>query len=459
LDVVRIINEPTAASLAYDPRPAGRERLLVYDLGGGTFDVSIVQIEQGVVEVLASHGDTQLGGDDFDELLFDHICGEFHDQHGIDLRQSPLAKSRVMRATEQAKIALSFEPVVSVDEEFIAEKAGLPLHLRVEIRREEYETLIEPLLLKTLTSVDEALDAAGLQAQQIDQVVLVGGAIRTPMVQALLTDRLRQPLHLEVDPDLGVALGAAIQGGMIAGIDVGPVLVDITPHTLGVKALGPLHGRISEFCFSPIIPRNTPLPASRSELYSTAVDGQQGALIVVHQGEHDDVRHNHPVGEVLLDGLRDVEQGNEVLVRFDLDLDGILKVAVVERATGRSKSLVIDNAVERLRRTHASPFEPTPVIEDRGHSVVLDVPPSDEALDEAELDAMPEAPELAEACSRAKGLLDKGRELAVAANPTDADDLRRTMDQLETAMAERSLARLRQLTAELEDLVFYLHDA
>ncbi|MBI3461589.1 MAG: Hsp70 family protein, partial [Planctomycetes bacterium] len=176
LEIVRIINEPTAASLAYDPLPSGRERLLVYDLGGGTFDVSIVQIEQGVVEVLASHGDTHLGGDDFDQLLLDHICDRFREQHGVDLRASLVSKSRMLRAAEEAKKQLSFDPVVTIEEEFIAEAKGLPLNLSMELRRHEYEALIEPLLLKTLSSVDQALDAAQLQARQIDKVVLVGGA-------------------------------------------------------------------------------------------------------------------------------------------------------------------------------------------------------------------------------------------------------------------------------------------
>lgn len=211
LEVVRILNEPTAAALTYEPHPTELERILVYDLGGGTFDVSIVQIEQGVVEVLASHGDTQLGGDDFDQLLFDHICDLFQEEHGIDLRKSAVAKSRVLRAAEEAKKELSSNPVVQISEEFIAEKAGVPLHLQMELERGDYEELIEPLVKKTLTCVDQALNGSKLQLPQISKVVLVGGATRTPMIQELLRQRLRQPLHTEVNPDLGVAMGAAIQ--------------------------------------------------------------------------------------------------------------------------------------------------------------------------------------------------------------------------------------------------------
>ena len=350
LEVARIINEPTAALLAYDPHPDKMERLLVYDLGGGTFDVSIVQIEQGVVEVLSSHGDTRLGGDDFDQLLLDMVCDDFHREHGVNLRQSPAARSRVLRAVEEAKKRLSAEPVAKIEEEFIAEKGGAPLHLRREIQGNDYEALIEPLLAKTLKCVDDAISDAKLNATQIDKVVLVGGASRTPMVRQLLQEQLGQPIHDEVNPDLCVAMGAAIQGGLIAGIDVGPVLVDITPHTLGIQALGEIGGRVTSDCFVRLIHRNSPLPTGRSKMFGTVVNGQQLARIAVFQGEDDDVRHNQLVGEFLLDGLAEkADRGNEILVRFDLDLDGILKVSAAERATGRQKQLTIDNAVTRFR--------------------------------------------------------------------------------------------------------------
>ena len=277
LEVVRIINEPTAAVLTYDPHPPEMERLLVYDLGGGTFDVSVAQVEKGVVEIQASHGDTQLGGDDFDQLLLDHICDEFAKEHGVDLRQSLGAKARVLRAAEDAKKRLSFDAVTTIEEEFIAEKDGKSLNLVMEITRYDYEDLIRPLLLKTLACLDQALTDAKVQANEIDKVVLVGGATRTPLVHALLEERLGRPVHCEIEPDLAVAMGAAVQGGLITGVDVGPILVDITPHTLGISALGELHGFLSEHSFSPIIERNTPLPVSRTEIYSTVVDEQKSA--------------------------------------------------------------------------------------------------------------------------------------------------------------------------------------
>src|SRR3954467_5479901 len=286
LEVVRIINEPTAAVLTYDPHPDEQERLLVYDLGGGTFDVSIALIEGGVVEILASHGDTHLGGADFDQRLLDMVCDRFLTEHGIDLRDTLTARSRVLRAVEEAKKTLSTEAVALLEEEFIAEKSGVPLHLKMEIDRGEYEDLIEPLLAKTLTCVDQSLTDSKLQATQIDKVVLVGGAPRTPMVHRLLQERLGRPVHAEIEPDLAVAMGAAVQGGLIAGVEVGPVLVDITPHTLGISALGELYGTRSKHAFAPIIERNTPLPATRTEIFGTVSDAQKVAEIRVFQGEN-----------------------------------------------------------------------------------------------------------------------------------------------------------------------------
>lgn len=454
LEVVRIINEPTAAALTYDPDPAAAERLLVYDLGGGTFDVSVVQMEAGVVEVLASHGDTQLGGDDFDQLLLDYVCDWFEDEHDVDLRDSLIARSRLLHAAEEAKKQLSSEAVVRVQEEFLAEKNGAPLHLDLEIARVEYEKLIDPLLAKTLRSVDDALTEARLQARQIDYVVLVGGASRTPLVHRLLRERLGQPLHMEVDPDLCVAMGAAIQGARIAGVDAGPVLVDITPHTLGIRAFGPLAGFSSENCFAPIIERNSPLPASRSEMFGTMVDGQEAAVIDVYQGENDDVRYNQKVGGFLLEGLADVERGNEVQVRFNLDLDGILTVTATERSTGLEEQLVIDNPMQRFRQKNrqeaqermADAFgtaaEPTPV------------EPAETAAEDESL-----SPELKQTIRQAEHMIVRGERLVPQVGEDDASELKTLIDRLRTAVEKKDEAEIKQHLAALDDLVFYLQDA
>lgn len=459
LEVVRIINEPTAASLTYNPSPDRLERLLVYDLGGGTFDVSIVQIEQGVVEVLSSHGDTQLGGDDFDQLLLDHVCDRFQEEHGVDLRATLTSKSRVLKAVEEAKRQLSFEAFVAIELEFIAEKKGVPLHLKREISRSEYEPLIEPLINKTLVCVDEALSDAKLTARQIDRVVLVGGASRTPLVHQLLQEQLGQPIHAEVDPDLCVSMGAAIQGGLIAGLDVGPVLVDITPHTLGVQCLGDLHGYRSSYCCAPVIERNTALPASRSEVFYTAQDGQKAAMVEVFQGEDRDVRHNEHVGGFHLEGLAETKQGNEILVRFDLDLDGILTVTATEKLTGLEKTLTIENAMSRFRGEHQEAARTrleAAFAGDRQPAGTLSAEaPSAESNPTSEV--LP--PELAAAVGRANELLSKAEELLPNANEQDAGEMRDLIGRLRQAIETRAQAEMENALAELDELVFYMQDA
>jgi molecular chaperone DnaK len=284
LDVVRILNEPTAASLTYDPKNADLHRILVYDLGGGTFDVSIVQAQDGVIEVLSSHGDTQLGGDDFDDLLFKHVVLKFQTEHGIDLAANIVSKARVLRAVEEAKKQLSYHPFVKIEEEFIAEKDGQALHLQMEIERQHYEDLIRPLLNRTMECVQRALEDAKLQPAALDKVVLVGGSTRTPLVSRMLEDRLGQPAHQEVNPDLCVAMGASIQAALIAGDDVGAVLVDITPHSLGIRCMDFEQGFDYSYRFAPIVRRNTPLPTSRSEMFQTVADNQKEVEVEIYQG-------------------------------------------------------------------------------------------------------------------------------------------------------------------------------
>jgi molecular chaperone DnaK len=448
---VRIINEPTAAVLTYDPHPPEMERLLVYDLGGGTFDVSIAMVEAGVVEILSSRGDTHLGGDDFDQRLLDFVCDRFQTQHGIDLRDSLAARSRLLSAVEEAKKRLSFEPVTTIAEEFIAEKKGVPLNLSLEVTREAYEALIEPLLAKTLKCVDDALQDAKLQAQQIHKVLLVGGATRTPLVHRMLSTRLGRPVHAEIEPDLAVAMGAAVQGGLIAGVDVGPILVDITPHTLGIEALGERAGLPSPYCFSPIIERNTPLPASRTEIFTTTHDGQETAEIRVFQGEEDDTRFNSLVGEFQVQGLANVPAPNQLLVRLDLDLNGILRVTATERATGLARQVVIDNMMERFRtRERVDALERIDALfgESDQHK----------QLGEAN-DAAPPAisPELQKAVEAANALIAKSEQVKASANSEDAAEMTGLVEDLRAAITRQSLDDVRRVSAALEDLIFYLH--
>jgi molecular chaperone DnaK len=455
LEVVRILNEPTAASLTYDPSHTQLRRLMVYDLGGGTFDVSIVQAQESVIEVLSSHGDTQLGGDDFDDLLLKHVCDKFQAEHGLDLRANLVAKSRVLRAVEAAKRQLSYHPVARIEEEFIAEKDGTALHLNEEITRELYETLIRPLLDRTMDCLQRALDDAHLTPGQIDKVVLVGGSTRTPLVGQLLEERLGQPPHQEVNPDLIVAMGAAIQAAIISGQNVGAVLVDITPHSLGIKCLSERFGYEFPFQFAPIIHRNTPLPASRSEMFHTVYDRQSEVDIDVYQGESEDVRHNHRVGRFLVQGLAPVAAGNQIVVQLDLNLDGLLKVSARERATGLQKHVTIENALARYEREELDEARQRlgELWEDLGDGE--EGPP--EEGEPAELPSLVPGPrEGQREAVQARALLEKAERLLERVQQEDRTDVERLMEKVRTALNDRQWERLTQASNELADALFYL---
>ena len=471
LDVVRIINEPTAAVLTYDPHPPEMQRLLVYDLGGGTFDVSIAQVEAGVVEILASHGDTHLGGDDFDQRLLDHVADRFLSEHGIDLRDTPISRSRLLRAVEDAKKALSFEAVVQIEEEFIAEKKGLPLNLKLEVVRAEYEALIEPLLVKTLSCLDQAMEDAQLTANQIQKVVLVGGATRTPFIHRLLQERLGRPVHSEIEPDLAVAMGAAVQGALIAGIDVGPVLVDITPHTLGIEALGEIDGMLTPFYRAPVIERNTPLPATRTESFGTISDGQDQAQIRVFQGESEDTRDDVLVGQFKIEGLAKVEAGNQILIKLALDLNGMLNVTATERLTGLSRHVTIENALERFRTTErtdaidrldalfGTPEDEQFEDQEYGDDEDRILPPSAyQVLGAVASEEANGTPEQRQAVQFGQSLISKAEQCLPEANPEDASELKALLTDLRKAVEKRATAEIHKIGTEVGDILFYMKD-
>ena len=463
LEVVRILNEPTAASLAYDPNQQELKRILVYDLGGGTFDVSLVQVQDGVVEVLSSHGDTQLGGDDFDQLLAEHIMKRFETEQGLDIRPIAAARARVLRAAEEAKKKLSFEPFARVQEEYIAEKDGKPLHLTLEIARSEFEDLVRPLLDKTITCVGKALDDSNLTPSQLDRVLLVGGSTRSPIVSEMLEERLRQPTHQEVHPDLCVALGAGTQGGMVAGIKAGPVLVDITPHTLGIRCLGEVGGLPSDSMFSPIIRRNTALPAARSQLYHTVADRQKVVRIEVFQGEYEDARRNTFVGDFLVEGLAPVPAGSDIVVNMNLTLDGVLKVSANEKCTGLQKEVRIENALarfqredrERARRRIDDLFEGPEGVEssiDADFTVVPAASPDQRGA------GVPDETALNRCVVQARALIEKGERLLHNVSQDNRAEIERRIAALRDAVTERRLFEVESQSAELADMLFYAEE-
>ncbi len=469
LEVVRIINEPTAASLTYDPSQTQLRRMLVYDLGGGTFDVSIVQSQEGVVEVLSSHGDTQLGGDDFDELLLKLVCDRFQEEHQVDLRASLISRARVLQAVETAKKQLSYHPFARVEEEFIAEKDGKSLHLDMELSREQFETLIQPLLTRTMDCVQQALDDAKLTASAIDKVVLVGGSTRSPRITQLLEQRLNQPAHQEVNPDLCVAMGAAIQGAIIGGTSIGSVLVDITPHSMGIRCVSDDMGMPFHHRFAAIIKKNAALPTSQSQVFFTEADNQVRAEIDVYQGEDDDVRRNHRIAKFYIEGLSQVPAGNPLIVQLDLNLDGVLNVVAKERATGLSKAVIVENALATFQR------EERGVAQERLARLWGDDDDADDDDDETDSGDLPAPaaagshggmPTLVPGPSegqregvQARALLEKAQRLLEKVPAEDRPEVERLIKRVQVAVTDRRWEEVTAASNELADTLFYLEDA
>ncbi|MGK7888333.1 MAG: Hsp70 family protein [Leptolyngbyaceae cyanobacterium] len=344
-EVLQILNEPTAAALVFDIRSEETETVMVYDLGGGTFDVSIVEITGEVTEVLASHGNNRLGGDDFDRQLQRYLGDRFRQANDMDVPDDAVTGARLRQAAETAKIALSENAFVKVREAYLASRGEEALHLDVELARDDFENLIQPLLKETLDAIDRALDDADLTTDGLDRVILVGGSTRIPLVQRLVETHLPDVPVSSFDPDLCVGMGAALQAGVLSGAEVDSILVDVIPHSLGIAAMtdtpmGPIPG-----FFSVIIPRNTVIPVSRSELYSTAMDNQEKVQIEVYQGENAIARENVPLGEFMVEELPLKPAGSlQIEVHFDFDMNGILTVTATEKGKGQSQSLTVNDA-------------------------------------------------------------------------------------------------------------------
>jgi len=350
LEVARIINEPTAAALVYEAAEHQGKRILVYDLGGGTFDVSVVRIEQGVVEVISSHGNNHLGGDDFDHKIVEHVLEHLKLKHGVDVADRPQAMARILRSAEDAKKQLSDHPYARIAEEYLAEHSGQPVNLDLELSREEYEDMIAPFIEETLGAIHIALESAGLTSSQVDEILLVGGATRTPLIRRRLVEAFGTQPRGEVDPDLCVAMGAAIQGAAMTGTEVSAVLVDVTPYTFGTSALGELNGELYPYHYVPIIPKNTPIPARMSEVFFTVLDEQTDVDVRIYQGENNDALENIKIGEFRVSGLSREPAGNPVIVDLALDRNGILQVSAREKKTGLERRITIDNATSRYDR-------------------------------------------------------------------------------------------------------------
>ena len=337
LDVLRIVNEPTAAALAYGLEKEKAEKVLVFDLGGGTFDVSVLEIGDGVHEVLSTSGDTHLGGDDFDQKVMDWICEEFKKQEGIDLTGDKQAMQRVKEAAEKAKCELSSVFETNINLPFITADANGPKHLDLNLTRAKFEELSYDLLERCKKPVEQAIQDAGISKSEINEVVLVGGSSRIPAVQKLVKDYTGKEPNQSVNPDEVVAVGAAIQAGVLAGEVKDIVLLDVTPLTLGIETLGGV--------MTPLVPRNTTIPVSKSQVFSTAENNQTAVDIQVLQGERPMARDNKSLGMFRLEGIAPAMRGiPQIEVTFDIDANGIVNVSAKDKATNKEQKITITNS-------------------------------------------------------------------------------------------------------------------
>jgi molecular chaperone DnaK len=445
LEVLQIINEPTAAALAYDVRSEETELVLVYDLGGGTFDVSVVEITGEVTEVLASHGNNRLGGDDFDRALQLHLKRLFREQHGVDVPDDPAINARLLRASEQAKIDLSSHSFATVREAFLASKGKTALHLEVEITRTDFENLIRPLLEETLDAIDRALSDAELTAENLDRVILVGGSTRIPLIQEMIEMRLDQTPTDGIEPDLCVALGASLQAGVLTGEEVEAILVDVIPHSLGIAAAMTTQMGIMPGFFSVIVPRNSVIPVSRSEVYSTLSDRQEVVEIEVFQGENPVAEENVPLGSFRVENLPPRPAGAlQIEVHFDFDLNGILTVTATEKGEGKQQTLVVnDTRVDRL-----SSHELQQAQADLEELFEME----DEDEDGIEIDETIEGEEVVETelSEELTKLIEQARAKLQTLDEEKSEELQELLSQIEDEESD-----LEVLQSELEDFLYY----
>jgi molecular chaperone DnaK (HSP70) len=448
LEVVKMINEPTAAALSYESGHHGGRRIMIYDLGGGTFDVSVVQMEDGVIEVVASHGNNHLGGDDFDHKIVEYIIEHLKNEHKVTEPLSAQAMARIERAAENAKKVLSDHPFASISEEYLLENNNVPVNLSLDLARHDYENMIISFIDETLEAVHTALNSADLTVSDIEEVLLVGGSTRTPLVTRRLGEEFGFHPRREVDPDLCVATGAAMQAAMIRGDKVSAVLVDITPYTFGTHALHEIDGMPYPYFFVPIISKNTPIPVTKSEVFYTTYDNQKEVQVGVYQGEHQDAKKNIQIGEFMIKGLSAASAGSEIVTMFELDKDGILHVTSREKKTGLEKKITIDNAISRFDEAELS----------NAKEKIINLFGEDEIREEKT-----SAPKEADTAGpgrqmkvQAGALIEKAERLLGQAEPDDREEMVDLIEKIQEALSANALTALTESVEELSEIIFYL---
>jgi len=447
LNVVRIINEPTAAALAYESNRTDGQNVLIYDLGGGTFDVSIVKIENDVVEVMASTGDNHLGGDDFDNaiigILMDHIQNELK----VKVKEDDKLVARLKRAAEAAKIDLSSKPYVMIEEDHIGRKAFRDVHLSYELSRDDFEDLINDDISRTMDAVNTALKDANVLPADIDKIILVGGSTRIPKISKMLEKKFKQLPHGEIDPDLCVALGAAIQAGREMGMDQSSVLLDVTPYTFGTSAIGTVNGQPSNSMFVPLIRKNSKLPASRSEVFYTMVDGQMNAEIKVYQGEHSNALDNVLINKYMFRLSNDSPAGSPLVLHYDLDINGILKMEATEKQSGRKINAVIENAFASFSEEEIS----------RSKQKISEAWGADEDSDDENANNLEIVDDIFDSLPQdMKEIIRKAQSKLKEAPEEDRDDMVDLIEDIQDAIRNNDPKRAKECKEELEEILFYI---